>query len=556
MAKEKCCPDGTFIDYAATNYFSKIVLDYIRGADALRPFYAHRPDMAGIEAAITAKKGFSTAIRKVLVDNMRSHYEKSGQLAAYKKVEANIEALGSSNTFTVTTAHQPNIFGGPLYLVYKILHVIQLAEMLNATYKEQQKYFVPFYYMGSEDADLDEIGQMQVDGKKYVWQTDQTGPVGRMKIDKKLLALIDELEGQVGVGAYGPEFIRILRDCYREGRLIQEATFAFIHQLFGRYGLLILMPDDRQLKEVFEPVVLKELKEGFSHKALERTTANIEKAGYKVQTHGRPINLFYQEGHHRERIIKDGDVYRIDGRDATRSRAEIEKEVKDRAELFSGNVVLRGPFQETILPDIAFVGGGGELAYWLEMKGVYEAAGIPYPVLLLRNSFMLLTPKETVLMHKLALQPADLFLPLHQIQDLLLKKKGVEIDLSGELEQLSQLYAKIGLKAAAVDSTLAGHTEAIATAARNKAHRLVTKMKTAQRKRLETETGQLRKLKERLFPAGSLQERTENIAGFYAQYGKDIFDLIKARSLTLEQQFGVIHLPEPVQPDPVVYSEV
>lgn len=554
MAKEKCCPDGTFIDYAATNYFSKIALDYVRGADALRPFYAHRPDMAGIEAAITAKKGFSTSVRKVLVDNMRSHYKKGGQLATYDKVEANIEALGSSNTFTVTTAHQPNIFGGPLYLVYKILHVIQLAEMLNATYKEQQKYFVPFYYMGSEDADLDEIGQMQVDGKKYVWQTDQTGPVGRMKIDKKLLALIDELEGQVGVDAYGPEFIQILRDCYTEGRLIQEATFAFIHQLFGRYGLLILMPDDRQLKEVFEPVVLKELEECFSHKALVRTTANIEKAGYKVQTHGRPINLFYQEGHHRERIIKDGDVYRIDGRDATRSRAEIEKEVKDRAEHFSGNVVLRGPFQETILPDIAFVGGGGELAYWLEMKGVYEAASIPYPVLLLRNSFMLLTPKETALMHKLELQPADLFLPLHQMQDLLLEKKGATIDLSGELEQLSELYERIGLKAAAADTTLAGHTAAIGAAAKNKAHRLVTKMKTAQRKRLEIETGQLRKLKQRLFPADSLQERTENIAGFYAQYGKDIFDLIKACSLTLEQRFGVIHLPEPVEPDPVVYS--
>jgi len=545
MAEEKCCPNGTCIDYAATNYFSKIALDYVRGADALRPFYAHRPDMAGIEAAIAARKGFAAVNRKVLVENMRAHYEGNSGLERFEKVAANIEALGSENTFTVTTAHQPNIFGGPLYLIYKILHVIELSEMLNEQYKDHGKHFVPFYYMGSEDADLEEIGQMQVDGKKYIWQTDQTGPVGRMQVDKKLLALIDELEGQIGVGAYGPEFIRMLRDSYKEDSLIQDATFAFIHQLFGRFGLLILMPDDRKLKEIFEPVVLKELQEGFSHKALENTTVNIEKAGYKVQTHGRPINLFYQQQHHRQRILKQGDLYIIDGRDEPKTKADIITEVKQQADLFSGNVVLRGPFQETILPNIIFVGGGGELAYWLEMKGVYEQVNIPYPVLLLRNSFMLISPKQDEIIRKLKLRPVDLFKPLHEIQDLLLAQNGATVDLSEELSALEALYAKMQQKAGLADITLATHTAAIGKGAQNKAARLVTKIKTAQRKKLQTQTGQLNRLKETLFPGGSLQERTENIAGFYACYGSAIFDLIKANSLTLKQQFGVIYLPEP-----------
>lgn len=551
MAKEKCCPEGTFIDYANTNYFSKIALDYIRGADALRPYYAHRPDMEGIEAAMAARKDFPADTRRVLVENMRAHYEGNSELAAHRfdKVWQNIAALSSENTFTVTTAHQPNIFGGPLYLIYKILHVIQLSDRLNEKYKSANKHFVPFYYMGSEDADLEEIGQMQVNGKKYVWQTKQTGPVGRMVVDQPLLDLINELEGQVGVGLYGPEYIRILRDCYKEGQLIQEATFTFIHRLFGRYGLLILMPDDRKLKQVFEPIVLKELREGFSHSALETTASNIEKAGYKVQTHGRPINLFYQHLHHRDRIIKEGELYYIEGQPRPKTRQEIETELREQAELFSGNVVLRGPFQETILPNIAFIGGGGELAYWLEMKGVYEAAGIPYPVLLLRNSFLLLRPGQDALIRKLNLQPAELFLPLHKILDQLLAKKGAVIDLSQELSELNKLYEKMQQKAAGADPTLATHTQAIGKAAQNKAARLVTKISAAQRRRLKIESEQISKLKESLFPGGSLQERTENIAGFYAAYGPLIFDLIKAQSLTLEQQFGILYLPQAEKPD-------
>ena len=543
MAIENNCPNRTLIDYKDTNYFSKIAVDYVEGAAALKPFYSHPANKAGIEAAMKARSNFSKDTRQVLQDNMRKHYENTpSPLTHFDLVRDNIASLTSENTFTITTAHQPNIFGGPLYLVYKILHVIQIAEALNEQYAD--KHFVPVYYMGSEDADLEEIGQMQVDGKRYVWQTDQTGPVGRMLVDKKLISLIDELEGQIGVGVHGPAFIDLLRESYKEGCLIQEATFTFIHQLFGKYGLLILMPDDQALKEVFEPIVIKELKEGFSHQAVEQSSAAIAAAGYKVQTHGRPINLFYQEGNSRKRIITEGEDFKIEGEEKLKSAAEIIQEVKQRADLFSGNVVLRGPFQETVLPNIAFVGGGGELAYWLEMKGVYEAAQVPYPVLLLRNSFMLMRPKEWTVLQKLGLSAVDLFKPLHEIQDLLLAKSGDQVDMVFELEALKQLYENMREKAAAVDPTLSGHTDAISKQALNKAARLVTKMKSANRKKIEIQTGQLQFLKDRLFPGASLQERTENIAGFYADYGDKIFDLIKKDSEALTQQFGVLYLPE------------
>jgi bacillithiol synthase len=100
--------------------------------------------------------------------------------------------LKKDNTFVVTTAHQPNLFTGPLYFFYKIIHAIQLAASLKAAFPECN--FVPVYYMGSEDADLEEVGSFNLDQTKCQWATKQTGAIGRMQVDDALLILLKQLE--------------------------------------------------------------------------------------------------------------------------------------------------------------------------------------------------------------------------------------------------------------------------------------------------------------------------------------------------------------------------
>src|ERR1051325_11405440 len=135
------------LPYSQTNAFSKIALDYLNASENLRSFYSLPPTVGGIEEAIQRKKSQSVN-RKVLVAVLQEQYQKIPVIEAVKK---NIESLLSENTFTVCTAHQPNLFTGPLYFVYKVLHTIKLAAYL----KQQlpQYNFVPVYYMGSEDAD-------------------------------------------------------------------------------------------------------------------------------------------------------------------------------------------------------------------------------------------------------------------------------------------------------------------------------------------------------------------------------------------------------------------
>jgi uncharacterized protein YllA (UPF0747 family) len=244
---------------------------------------------------------------------------------------------------------------------------------MNCKRQLPQYKFVPVYYMGSEDADLDELGFVNVGGQKLVWETKQTGAVGRMKVDKALLKLIHEIHGQIGVLPFGNEFTDLLNACYTEGKTIQQATLELVNALFGAYGLIVLIPDNAKLKTAFHSVVEKELTEKFSHRIVADT---IDKLGahYKVQAGGREINLFYLIDNKRERIEQAGDAFEVKTLNLQFSKDEILKELKEHPERFSANVILRGAFQETVLPNIAFIGGGGELAYWLELKNVFNAS--------------------------------------------------------------------------------------------------------------------------------------------------------------------------------------
>ena len=212
--------------YRQTRAFSSTILDYLDQSDILRPFYEHPAGLAGIKKTIEARKKFNTN-RPVLVEELKKQYE---SVTHNGKIVKQIESLLSENTFTITTAHQNNIFTGPLYFIYKIIHAIRLADHLNESLPGN--HFVPVFYMGSEDADLDELNNIWLAGEKLVWNTAQKGAVGRMKVDKELVKLISVIEGQLAVLPHGHEIISLVKQSYIDGRTIQDATFQFVNSLF------------------------------------------------------------------------------------------------------------------------------------------------------------------------------------------------------------------------------------------------------------------------------------------------------------------------------------
>jgi bacillithiol synthase len=525
---------STRINYRQTNYFTSIVLDYIDQPQKLEPFFAYPPNIEGIKKAIEARRKFPMD-RALLVRELQNQYTVATPQEAVAK---NIKSLLSDNTFTITTAHQPNIFTGPLYFLYKILHTIKLAEHLTAALPGNK--FVPVYYMGSEDADLDELGNTSVDGQKLKWETKQSGAVGRMQVDKELLKLISVIEGQLSPEPFGKEITTIFKQSYKAGDTIQAATFRIVHALFGKYGLIVLIPDNVALKSKMIEVFKDDLLHQKPSAIVAETSKQLE-AVYKVQANPREINLFYLKDNIRERVEERDGKYKARNTDISFSKEELIEELNNHPERFSPNVILRGIYQETILPNIVFIGGGGELAYWLQLKELFNHYKVPYPVLLLRNSFLVVENKWQEKLDKLNFTMQDFFLPERELLNkLVVRETKNTVKLNGALEEVEQLYETFKKQAGAIDITLAPHVDALKARSLQSLQELEKKMLRAEKRKFTDQQRQIQAIKEKLFPKNGLQERIDNFSYYYAKWGSEFIDKLYENSLGLEQEFIIL----------------
>jgi bacillithiol biosynthesis cysteine-adding enzyme BshC len=525
--------NSTTLAYRSTGYFSKIILDYIERSPQLDGFYAHEVSMQGIADAISARQQFNTD-RALLVAELNSQY---AEVATSAKVTENIAALASENTFTICTAHQPVIFTGTLYFIYKILHTVKLAE--ECTLAFPGKRFVPVFYMGSEDADLEELGKIYMRSEKITWDTKQKGAVGRMKT-KGLEKIIDRLEGEIGVLPYGPQLIALFRECYLKSADIQTATFKLIDALFRDFGVVVLIPDNPRLKAKMSTVFEDDLFNQTASAVVGKTTIKLEEH-YKVQAHPREINLFYLKDDIRELILYNGQDFEVRNTDLRFSQAAIRQELATHPERFSPNVILRGLFQETILPNIAFIGGGGETAYWLELRDLFANYKTPFPLLILRNSFLIVGKQWASKLEKLEIKIEEIFQSSRELLDRLVQRSsGHRLKLDAEIADLKAAYAKARQLSVSVDRTLAKHVDALESRSVEAILKLEKKLLRAERRRFDDQSRQISRAKDALFPLNGLQERIDNVIPWYAGYGNDFLQTIYKHSTGLQQEFIVL----------------
>ncbi|MFM2138487.1 MAG: hypothetical protein RJA57_794 [Bacteroidota bacterium] len=526
---------ATRIPYRQTGVFDPLVLDYIDGSEALRSFHGPLPSITGMREAIRSR-GAVPIDRALLVHELERQY---AGIPLNEKVSANIRSLMSDKTFTVTAAHQNNLFTGPLYVIYKIIHAIRLADRLQELLPEY--HFVPVFYVGSEDADLAELGTAWVDGQQWTWEPRQSGAVGRMVVDEALLTLIDGIAGTLGVQPYGRDIIDRLRTAYVPGRTIAEATFRLIHSLFADRGLVVLLPDQSAFKRTLVPLFREELMEGRSASLVKATTDRLTAAGYKAQAQPRAINLFYLLEGIRERIESDGNKFRIPGTGLQFSAADLLRDLDEHPERFSPNVILRPLFQCSILPDIAFVGGGGELAYWLQLKELFDRHGVPFPVLLLRNSFLLIGRTWQHRIEGTGFAPEEFFNPMPELaRRMVLRDSAHELGIQKRLDEINALYDAALHQAGAVDSTLQPHVQALRQQAINGIQGFGKKLIRAEQRKFAVQQRQLRSVYDQLFPGGGLQERRDNFTSYFAQWGPDLFRMVYDASLVWEQEFTIL----------------
>ncbi|WP_224489279.1 bacillithiol biosynthesis cysteine-adding enzyme BshC [Robertkochia flava] len=529
------------VDFKSTGYFSDLICDYLSKKEALSSFYNRYPDVNAFKAQIEEKEGFTDSHRKVLSEQLSdqyTHLETSGATLS------NIAALAKPNTYTITTGHQLNLFTGPLYFLYKIVSVINLCKTLKEAYP--QHHFVPVYWMATEDHDFEEINFFNFNGKKFQWQgpEDETqgGAVGRMSTHhlEEVAALFT---AELGPGKFAEELRDLFKEAYLKHPDLTSATRFLANALFAGQGLVIVDGDDPGLKREFIPYIKEDLLKNTAYHQVQGAIEKLQAlpANYNVQVNPREINLFYLEKGSRDRIIFDGDYFGLAEGTRKWSESSLMEEVESHPERFSPNVLLRPLYQEVILPNLCYIGGGGELAYWLELRDFFEASEVPMPMLLLRDSVLMITSKQKGKLDRLHVSVNQLFTDRHALINRKVREiSDIPIDFSPEREHLIEQFKRLYELAEKTDKSFLNAVKAQEVKQIKGLNKLEKRLLKAQKRKLEDHVERLTALHNELFPNGSLQERSSNFSQWYHQYGSGFIELLLQNLDPLDARFKVI----------------
>lgn len=526
------------IPYCKTGYFSRLLCDYLADTKELKPFYNKLPTIENLlQLAYEKARWFPQDRREVLVKELQNQ---NNSLSLSTLSEENIKSLVNSQTLTITTGHQLNLFTGPLYFFYKILDVIKVSKKLNNLQKEHR--FVPVFWMATEDHDFEEINHFHFQSQKITWNSNQTGAVGRFSTNG-LDEVAKQIEELIGNGTNGTYLKKLFCEAYTTHETLAEATRYLVNELFGHLGLVIVDGDSKVLKEFFTPVITEELNQQKSHKKITQTTKALIEAGYHEQVHSREINLFYLTDTDRLRIEHTENGFTLVDGNISFTKTELLEEAEKYPERFSPNALLRPVYQEMVLPNLAYIGGGGELAYWLQLKDYFESIAVPFPSLLLRTSMLILTEKQKDKLTRLEASAEDLFLNDVALEaDRAKKLSELPIDFSKQKQHLEKQFADLYVLAEKTDASFLGAVAAQERKQIKGLENLEKRLLRAQKRKYASEIARLINIKKELFPKENLQERISNFSELYLAYGQEFLETIAKESNPLEGAFKVIVL--------------
>ena len=530
--------DVDCLPFKKTGYFSDLICDYLDEKEELKPFYSRFPKLKGFAGQIEEKaKHFPDTNRDILYESLNGQYT---GFTTSKKTQDHIKQLKEPITFTVTTGHQLNLFTGPLYFLYKIVSTINLAKALK---KEYPKYnFVPVYWMATEDHDFDEINYFNFGGRKLQWNKSASGAVGHLSTDG-LEEVFEAFVTGLGNSNNAQTLKELFAKAYLEHDTLTDATRYLANALFGAYGLVIVDGDDTALKSLMIPYAKKDIFEELSFVEVSESVRNLKKVSdaYGIQVNPREINYFYLIAGIRERIIQRDDRFFVNDTDISWSKSELLNELDEFPKRFSPNVIARPLYQEVILPNLCYIGGGGEIAYWLELKAMFEAMEVPFPVLLVRNSALVVSKKQGDKLKKLDLAVEDLFLKQNSFINKKIREiSNIDIDFSPQKALLEEQFKAMYDLAEQTDPSFLGAVKAQEIKQKKGLNHLEKRLLKAQKRKLKDHVRRMTEIQNELFPGQSLQERNQNFSELYLEHGESLIPQLLDSLDPLELQFSIL----------------
>lgn len=468
---------------------------------------------------IIDSRNFPTSQRQILVQTVKEKYAQLN-LITHAKARQQIESLSHQDTFTITTGHQLSLFGGTLFMAFKILTAIKLARELKERYP--LKNFVPILWLASEDHDFEEIKSTWWQEQYLTWNCEsEEKPTGNLLLET-LQPVIEELiQSLEKMGGISANLVKSLRSAYSSNSNLGDASFSYYHSMFADEGLLVLDANESSLKAVLKPIIHKDL---FSEDIYTSQMISDRRLSerYKLQIKARNGNFFYlHEQFGRRMLKKQKKGFKLAETDLSFSVSEIQELIEKHPERFSPNVNLRPVYQELVLPNLAYIGGPAEIAYWLQLKPIFDDNKIPFPILTLRFMGAMIPNGIEGKLMKYGLSVKDVLGSEKELKQRYFNKIH-PFDYSLATENILIQYQSILTSIVNKDAVLAKEFLSMKLAAKKALKGHQSKYRKAVEKGEDEALARLCKIRAGLYPNGVLQERIETYLSLQLKVGLNL----------------------------------
>ncbi|MBM4161418.1 MAG: bacillithiol biosynthesis cysteine-adding enzyme BshC [Ignavibacteria bacterium] len=523
-----------WIDYrelrSMAGTFSSLFVDFVSDFSRVQKFYSSNfRDEAHWHSRLEKVTGRQID-RSVLVQVLA---KQNKDFHCGVRTLANIDTLLNDNAVAVVTGQQVGLFTGPLYTIYKTLTTLKLVAQLTERFPDYS--FVPVFWLEGEDHDYEEVNsiklvnaQNEVVSFAYEFHglscDTNFGAVGKLEFDEKIDELFLAIDQSLVQTEFKPKVLELFRTAYQKGMSFNRAFALLLNVLLENSGLVFLDPNDREVKQLLAPLFQRELRETprFCQLVIDRS-AELE-LQYHAQVKPKPLNLFFF--HHGGRYLLEprADSYSLKGTRQHLSKESIADASVNSPHLFSPNVVLRPLCQDWLLPTIAYVAGPAEIAYFAQLKPLYDEMKIPMPIIYPRASATIVEEKVEKVLDRFSLSVIDLFQDVEILKGRTAKQlASIDLDsLFGEISAaLEGLVDHMKEPLQAVDPTLLGALENTARKMVGNVDGLKEKALAAQKRQHEAALRQLDKAMNLVFPQSNFQERELNVLYFLNKYGME-----------------------------------
>ena len=495
-------------------FYPALARDYILGRKKARSFFQFEPDMEGIVKCLHARNGTSVSQRlyTILKRQNREH-------GASKKTMENIEHLKDPQCPVVITGQQIGLFGGSLYVTFKICKAVHTAESLQTRIGRP---VVPVFWTGTNDHDFEEIRNISfVDDSgtlrtvSYSGEHTRNMSCGRIPVDTSIESVIDRCFEKMRDTEFTPEVRRILSESYSEGSSLGSSFFKLAACLYSRMGIVILDPSDPEFVDLIRPVLMKECTElaSVSPNLFADAAESVSRLGYHVQVkpeQGRLHAFVSDKGVRKALFFRDGKVVDRQGNSVDVSRADL-----------STHVLSRNICQDLVFNTAAYIAGPGEISYCALLKKIYKAHGVVMPVILPRYMGTLVDKPIQRSLDALDIGPEHFILKPKDraVHEIFSSESDVDIDrLEKDLNKLADRFTGSVEKHLPVGKG-SGSVSSLNKMIKSKLAMMIGNVRKRKKEQVSSVLHRASYASGMLLPGGKLQERVVNILQFMNFYG-------------------------------------